>query len=280
MNKAQRTTLAKELVNKIVPQILNSDARARAGVKNTKLIRYGPAPNKKSLPQPSIPKISVIQSDTFDAAHTILTSLPPSTKSKVAILNMASPLQPGGGFIRGSLAQEESLCARSTLYAALTISPPASTFYRLPSLAAIYSPDILVFRSSDLKDLPKKDWYYVDVITAAAVRKPDLVETKAENGEKKCMYEDKDREEMLEKVKMLFWVAKEQGVTHLVLGAWGCGAYGNPTEEVAGIFKKVLLGDRRRESVTGFEEVVFAVFDKGENLSVFSEVFSGEKEDI
>lgn len=94
------------------------------------------------------------------------------------------------------------------------------------------------------------------------------------------MYEDKDREEMLEKVKMLFWVAKEQGVTHLVLGAWGCGAYGNPTEEVAGIFKKVLLGDRRRESVTGFEEVVFAVFDKGENLSVFSEVFSGEKEDI
>ncbi|KAF4627643.1 hypothetical protein G7Y89_g10509 [Cudoniella acicularis] len=144
-------------------------------------------------------------------------SSPPSSKAKVAILNMCSPLRPGGGFLNGALAQEESLCTRSTLYASLTLAPNSSTFYRLPSLATIYSPDILIFRSPSLEVLPKKDWYFVDVITAAAVRKPDLKESP--NG--KLVYEEVDREEMVKKVRMLFWVAEKKGVTHLVLGAWG-----------------------------------------------------------
>ena len=42
------------------------------------------------------------------------------------------------------------------------------------------------------------------------------------------------------------------------------------------MFRKVLLGDKRKAGVTGgVEEVVFAISDDGENLRVFREVFDG-----
>ena len=88
------------------------------------------------------------------------------------------------------------------------------------------------------------------------------------------MYESgADKEMMVLKVRLILRVAKEKGVTHLVLGALGCGAYHNPPEEVAKIFRREILGGRGREGVTGIEEIVFAIFDEGENLRVFREVF-------
>jgi hypothetical protein len=38
------------------------------------------------------------------------------------------------------------------------------------------------------------------------------------------------------------------------------------------------LGDRKREGVQGIEEIVFAIFDEGENLRVFREAFPEEAE--
>jgi uncharacterized protein (TIGR02452 family) len=153
---------------------------------------------------------------------------------------------------------------RSTLYASL--SP---TYYRLPETSLIYSPSILVFRSASNVDLPKSSWYYTDIISCAALRNPDCVKTQG-----KWVYESgADKEMMVLKVRLILQVAKEKGVTHLVLGALGCGAYHNPPEEVAKIFRREILGGRGREGVTGIEEIVFAIFDEGENLRVFREVF-------
>jgi uncharacterized protein (TIGR02452 family) len=89
---------------------------------------------------------------------------------------------------------------------------------------------------------------------------------------------DSQREAMTCKVRTIVQVAARNGVTHLVLGALGCGAYGNPPVEVARIFKRVLCGDWRRAGITvegsGIEEIEFAIFDDGENLRVFGEVFA------
>jgi uncharacterized protein (TIGR02452 family) len=122
----------------------------------------------------------------------------------------------------------------------------------------------------------------MDVITAAAVRMPDTREAEKDNGvggkvRLRVYDEETDREMMQDKVRMVLQVALDQGITHLVLGAWGCGAYGNPPEEVAKIFKKAISGDRRRPWHIlggGIEELVFAIFDEGENLKVFNEVFA------
>jgi len=299
MNKKARAKLAKDTINILIPNILKTNDRARAGVSASKLIDYDqslvpaklqrhpsappsqsqPAPEPTPKHQPASPKIRVIKSDTFDAAQSLLTSNP-SRKVKIAVLNMASPLRPGGGVLNGARTQEESLCLRSTLYATLH-----NTFYRLPELSAVYSPDVLVFRSPDNAELPKKDWFYVDIISCAALRFPETIvrEVKGEDGDvavmEKAYENDSQREAATCKARTIVQAAAQNGVTHLVLGALGCGAYGNPPGEVARIFKRVLCGNRRRAGVTvegsGIEEILFAIFDEGENLRVFEEVFAG-----
>ena len=57
------------------------------------------------------------------------------------------------------------------------------------------------------------------------------------------MYEHgKDKECMVLKVRHILQTARERGVTHLVLGALGCGAYHNPPEELARIFRREIFG--------------------------------------
>lgn len=292
--------MAKETINTTIPHILKSNAKAQAGVDKTELVHYSASHGKQkrgsvvsipevtapkpdsagegesstapaepaSTPVPAAPKklvVRVVKADTFDAAKKVIKEKPSHSKGRVAVLNMASALQPGGGVLNGSIAQEEALCLRSTLYH--TLNP---SFYRIPEDAAIYSPDVLVFRKADLKDLPKADWFHVDVISCAAVKNPELKKTP----EGKFVYEEeKTKEKMTMKIRLILQIAKDKGVSHLVLGALGCGAYKNPPEEVAKIFKKVLLGDRRREGISGIDEIVFAIFDEGENLKVFQKTF-------
>jgi len=58
-----------------------------------------------------------------------------------------------------------------------------------------------VFRDSNNQDLPKAEWYYVDVISVAALKRPDVVKTK--DGKELYEYEQ-DRDEMISKVGTAF----------------------------------------------------------------------------
>jgi uncharacterized protein (TIGR02452 family) len=182
---------------------------------------------------------------------------------------MASSLRPGGGVLSGAVAQEETLCMRSTLYPSLSLS-----YYRLPEDSLIYTPSVLVFRSASNTDLPKSQYYYTDIISCAALKNPDIVEIKSGERQGQWEYENgRDKEMMVLKARHILQVAKEKGVTHLVLGALGCGAYHNPPEEVARIFRREILGGRGRKGVEGIEEISFAIFDEGVNLKAFREEF-------
>ncbi|KAF2964397.1 hypothetical protein GQX73_g9166 [Xylaria multiplex] len=203
-----------------------------------------------------IPRISLCVADTLTAAHSLIdpgplnakqqyTSRVPDTKCKVGILNMASPLSPGGGFLNGATSQEESLCMCTTLLPALR-----DEFYRLPELGVVHTPDVLVFRSGsplpsaiekggmegeDKKDLiPKKDRWFVDVVSAAMLRLPDI-----EHGRYASAT---DRELVVRKMRSVLRVFAAKGCSRIVLGAWGCGAYGNPISEIAEAWRRVLLG--------------------------------------
>ena len=77
-------------------------------------------------------------------------------KKNIAILNFASAKNPGGGFINGAMAQEESLAASSGLYRTLTVH---EEYYRnnraCPSMMytdhAIYSPEVVFFRDGGFR---------------------------------------------------------------------------------------------------------------------------------
>jgi uncharacterized protein (TIGR02452 family) len=69
----------------------------------------------------------------------------------VACLNFASAKNPGGGFLRGADAQEESLARASALYACLRAAPDFYAFHRAQgdlrySDRVIYFPGVPVFR--------------------------------------------------------------------------------------------------------------------------------------
>ncbi|KAG2378703.1 hypothetical protein C9374_007851 [Naegleria lovaniensis] len=52
-------------------------------------------------------------------------------------------------------------------------------------------------------------------------------------------------------------MALQHGVTHLVLSAFGCGAYRNPPQHVAQLFKQVLM----QEYDGKFSQVIFAIYN-------------------
>merc|ERR1711948_92675 len=60
------------------------------------------------------------------------------------------------------------------------------------------------------------------------------------------------------RMRAVLHTARESGLPNLVLGAWGCGAFGNPPGKVAALFREQLSSDEFRGA---FHIVVFAVVD-------------------
>lgn len=73
-----------------------------------------------------------------------------------------------------------------------------------------------------------------------------------------------------ERIQFILDIAKDNQVDTLILGAFGCGAFGQNPELVASIFKEKL-------EKTFFKKIVFAIPDFGDgNLQVFKTVFTNE----
>lgn len=218
-------------------------------------------------------KIYVENIDTFQKAQVM--------GPKCAVLNMASYQRPGGGVKNGSMAQEEELCRRSnllqSLYAfsedgcdLLGYQPLKRLKYPIPMYGGIYSPHVLVFRSNNsytMLDNP----FECGVISVSALKHPDL-------DKKTGMLSDKDAITTKGKIRAILRIALLNGHTKLVLGALGCGAYGNPPEHVSRLFYEVL---HEEEFWGHFEEICFAILEdsnsqrnaSGGNLKPFREVF-------
>ncbi|KAJ4290482.1 hypothetical protein N0V90_010699 [Kalmusia sp. IMI 367209] len=233
-----------------------------------------------SHPSPPI-KLRIMAADTLTAAQTLIAK--GRGQPNPCILNMASPLRPGGGVLTGATSQEEFLCARTTLLSSLKES-----FYRLPEFGGIYTHDVLAFRNhlglGDASgELAPTERWYIDVISAGMLRFPDL-----EGGEEEeKRLGSKDREVVEAKMRAVLRIACLKGVRKLVLGAWGCGAYGNPVRDVAEAWRAVLLSQtdvkrkgKMNESVErwdGLQEVVFAI-SSAKMAGDFAAVFGSDVE--
>lgn len=191
---------------------------------------------------------------------------------RVGVLNFASATTPGGGVIHGSSAQEEAICRCSTLYPCLNTEQMWKLFY-LPHRKVdnplynddcIFTSAVKVFKEdTDFPELLlKKDWWDVDVITCAA---PNL---RAMQGVRNISYKDL-KALYLARIKKIFAVAMANKTEVLILGAFGCGAFGNPPELVAEAF--AICTEKYR---TAFETIEYAVFHterEKRNYVVFQE---------
>ena len=68
----------------------------------------------------------------------------------------------------------------------------------------------------------------------------------------------------------------EHGVRHVVLSAFGCGAFCNPAPEIAALYREAIT-ERRSD----FDVVAFAIFHAGygpDNFAPFHQVFEGFNE--
>jgi hypothetical protein len=77
---------------------------------------------------------------------------------------------------------------------------------------------------------------------------------------------------LLERMERVLAVAALNNQRHLVLGAWGCGVFGNSTMEVALMWRSFLLEGKFKNT---FETVLFAITDE-KVVHVFEEVMDPE----
>lgn len=181
---------------------------------------------------------------------------------RVALLNFANGVRVGGGFLYGARAQEEDLCRCSALYASLS-SKAAQGFYienhctgsALVSDAMIVTPLVPFFRDDTSPSLALLDEPFVTtVITAAA---PDLgwLHAQVDSNLVKPVEEVELAALFERRARAIVAAAHDDGADAVVLGAWGCGAFGNDPDVVANAFKRAL-----DDVGACMERVVFAVW--------------------
>ncbi len=204
-------------------------------------------------------RIRVINSDSFQAGRQYDNPL---------VMNFANAHSPGGGFRWGAKAQEEALCRCSTLYASIT-SKKASEMYiynnthpsRVESDYMLISPKVAVFRDERCEMLETPVMMSVVTVPAPNRRGAALI---AGN--------ELIEKTFLTRIRIMLAAAAKYGYKNIILGAWGCGAFGNKPEDVAGYFKKVIVDEDYGRC---FDEICFAIYghENGRNITMFRDVF-------
>ena len=116
----------------------------------------------------------------------------------------------------------------------------------------IYSPKVPFFR--DEHNLFLDQPFLVSIISAPA---PNL------NGVRPEGLAARLTGIMRERALRILGIAAAHGHKNIILGAWGCGAFGNDPQMVAGVFKLAM------QKIPAFEHVCFAVYDTREPPVLF-----------
>ena len=197
---------------------------------------------------------------------TVEAAMPYARRGKrTCILNFASSVTPGGGVLTGEQAQEESICRVSTLYFALSDPETAGKFYdyhweliragkmnRRNRDDIVYTPGVVAVRDDANWEtmMKEQDWYEMDVIACAA---PDLRQLGDAAQFSPTMEELRTLHEI--RWRCILAAAAKHEADVLILGAFGCGVFANPSELVVEAFNNVLPEFRNH-----FETIEFAVY--------------------
>jgi len=207
--------------------------------------------------------------------------------ASVCVLNMANQFSVGGDYLTTChLAQEESLIKRTNLLDSLigldgvkhTNNPSNPYQYALSNglgfdqaeqqagfgeFTCLYSPNISVSHLENNQESPLDTPFTVNIISSAAYNLSNLTEELSQE-----LYLAGTVLKIINQLR----TAKEHDQRHLVLGAFGCGAFSNEPNFIANIYRSVL---DELEFIGCFDSICFAVTQKqpGGNYDAFHQVF-------
>ena len=143
------------------------------------------------------------------------------------VLNLADDLFPGGCVDIGSGAQEESLFRRTNYCASLNIE-----LYPIKKDEIIYSPEISVIKKGEHSSWELMNLNKISFIACPGIKYPETIRNQRLN--------KKDTKILKRKIKLMIQTAIRFNYDTIIFGALGCGAWRNPIEHVAEIFREVL----------------------------------------
>lgn len=210
--------------------------------------------------------ITITNETTIHAAIRLIKELI-IPQEEVVALNFASARTPGGGFLRGTRTQEESLCRQSSLYASINQAKVQEMYKYNATLVGplysdymIYTPKAVIFRDDNLQYLPEP--VLTSIITSPAanlrfMREEDTI--------------DDVHASMTQRIRKIIQIAILNNNKSIILGAFGCGYFANEPNDVSNYFHKVLIEENY---IDFFDEVVFAICKSKHNSDTFKETFN------
>ncbi len=210
--------------------------------------------------------------DSFGLARKRIRMAPDSYKNEqILVLNLANPVNKGGGVRRGANAQEEDLCRKSSLLVSLEGSQSARYYEYNRSLNTYMGSDAIIIHPQVeiIKD-EKGDLLDETVIVAVMTCAAPMLRNGMEG-----MSQEQYESMMLGRITGMLKAAAFMGYKRLVLGAFGCGAFRNDARVVSDLFYKALKEfdyDGMKEADM-FHAIDFAVLDHTDDQYNFKEFF-------
>lgn len=216
-----------------------------------------------------------------------------------AILNLASRTSPGGGYHKGTSAQEESLCQMSTLSQSLYqfgsskykhireagVTLVEGVYPMDINFGGVYSPCVTFFRhNADRHYRLREETFDCSVVSVASLsnrEKNDYTNDERIYFDANGYLTVEGKEIQANKIRTIFRIALENGHDSMVLGAFGCGVFHLHSDEVAALFRSVM---DEPEFKNRFQKLVFAIYEgkpsprkapmgKGGKFAPFYEIF-------
>jgi len=181
-----------------------------------------------------------------------------------AVLNMANPYVPGGAYVEGAVAQEENMFRRTDCHFQVgdEAYDPLTDCYRSEKTRLLLAQDGRVYLDSRRprvcirgpEDRSSHDlgygWLSDDEVFPFLEMRASAQDLRGGPPFSEA--------EARRRIVAQFDTLGDNGIRHVVLGAFGCGAFKNPTDRIAGIYRDEIL---RR---TGhFDVIAFAIFHAG-----------------
>lgn len=192
-------------------------------------------------------------------------SFPQLLNQNIGVLNFASAIKAGGGWLSGKTAQEEDIMRKTTAFLSLLLQ---DSFYMIHSKnnpiysdSIIYSPGAFIIRDDDFNFIQPEP---INLYTSAALNLTEARKQMIKCDEKIIMYN---------RIKRIIDCMNHNNEETIVLGAFGCGVFGNNPTTIAKIFRKVLVEEFMEDE---FKNIIFAVYDNSpiqQNFNAFKNVF-------